>query len=261
MKTPSIGRNDPCPCGSGKKFKHCCLGKESGTSPAHGVTSASETLRNALKGQQFKSLEETQAFVTRHTQMQNQRPREEFHGLSPEQMHLLLNQPFNSPELVQLPELLDTQPTAPILTLFELLTNAIGEQGLKPTAKGNLPPLLPRGRSGLLGRGCLQGTHPFWQYQPRGRLLRPAYHPPGSRTGGPDPQIQRQVYSQPGLPPATGQGWLCSDLSQAVWGLCPTVQLGLPGRPCGVTLHPAVVFIHAVPACSLRQYLPTAYIL
>jgi len=22
-----IGRNDPCPCGSGKKYKHCCLGK------------------------------------------------------------------------------------------------------------------------------------------------------------------------------------------------------------------------------------------
>lgn len=22
---PKIGRNDPCPCGSGKKFKHCCL--------------------------------------------------------------------------------------------------------------------------------------------------------------------------------------------------------------------------------------------
>ena len=22
-----IGRNDPCPCGSGKKFKKCCLGK------------------------------------------------------------------------------------------------------------------------------------------------------------------------------------------------------------------------------------------
>ena len=21
---PKIGRNDPCPCGSGKKFKHCC---------------------------------------------------------------------------------------------------------------------------------------------------------------------------------------------------------------------------------------------
>jgi len=24
---PKIGRNAPCPCGSGRKFKHCCLGK------------------------------------------------------------------------------------------------------------------------------------------------------------------------------------------------------------------------------------------
>jgi hypothetical protein len=25
--SPKIGRNDPCPCGSGKKYKHCCLKK------------------------------------------------------------------------------------------------------------------------------------------------------------------------------------------------------------------------------------------
>ena len=24
-----IGRNDPCPCGSGKKYKHCCYEKDS----------------------------------------------------------------------------------------------------------------------------------------------------------------------------------------------------------------------------------------
>lgn len=24
--TPKIGRNDPCPCGSGRKYKHCCAG-------------------------------------------------------------------------------------------------------------------------------------------------------------------------------------------------------------------------------------------
>lgn len=24
---PRVGRNDPCPCGSGKKYKHCCLAK------------------------------------------------------------------------------------------------------------------------------------------------------------------------------------------------------------------------------------------
>jgi len=25
---PKPGRNDPCPCGSGKKYKHCCLAKD-----------------------------------------------------------------------------------------------------------------------------------------------------------------------------------------------------------------------------------------
>lgn len=25
---PKVGRNDACPCGSGKKYKKCCLGQE-----------------------------------------------------------------------------------------------------------------------------------------------------------------------------------------------------------------------------------------
>ena len=28
VKGAKVGRNDPCPCGSGKKYKHCCLGKD-----------------------------------------------------------------------------------------------------------------------------------------------------------------------------------------------------------------------------------------
>ena len=28
VRKVKVGRNDPCPCGSGKKYKHCCLGKE-----------------------------------------------------------------------------------------------------------------------------------------------------------------------------------------------------------------------------------------
>jgi SWIM/SEC-C metal-binding protein len=24
-ETPKVGRNDPCPCGSGKKYKKCCM--------------------------------------------------------------------------------------------------------------------------------------------------------------------------------------------------------------------------------------------
>ena len=139
MKTSGIGRNDPCPCGSGKKFKHCCLGKENSTASSHGAAGMSESLRKALEGRQFNSLEEAQAFLDQITQQQNRRQLDEFHGLSPEQMHQILNFPFASPGLVRFPEVLDANPVAPILTLFELLTDAIGEQGLKPTAKGNLP--------------------------------------------------------------------------------------------------------------------------
>ena len=28
QETPKIGRNSPCPCGSGKKYKKCCMGKD-----------------------------------------------------------------------------------------------------------------------------------------------------------------------------------------------------------------------------------------
>jgi preprotein translocase subunit SecA len=28
-----VGRNDPCPCGSGKKFKSCCMRKEAAADP------------------------------------------------------------------------------------------------------------------------------------------------------------------------------------------------------------------------------------
>ena len=35
----AIGRNDPCPCGSGKKYKRCCLGKDA---PAPGAWTTGE---------------------------------------------------------------------------------------------------------------------------------------------------------------------------------------------------------------------------
>jgi hypothetical protein len=43
------GRNDPCPCGSGKKYKHCCLRKETaGKSEAMGRDRAWDTMMNKL---------------------------------------------------------------------------------------------------------------------------------------------------------------------------------------------------------------------
>jgi hypothetical protein len=32
-----IGRNDPCPCGSGRKYKKCCLGKQAAPEPGSGL--------------------------------------------------------------------------------------------------------------------------------------------------------------------------------------------------------------------------------
>jgi hypothetical protein len=139
MKGPAVGRNDPCPCGSGKKFKHCCLGRDDTAVPSRSTADAFEALRKSLEGRHFNSQEEVQAFLEQHTQRQNRQPLDEFDGLSPEQMYRLLNFPFASPEVVRFPERLDTMPAAPILTLFGQLVDAIGEQGLKPTAKGNLP--------------------------------------------------------------------------------------------------------------------------
>ncbi|MBU2677487.1 MAG: SEC-C domain-containing protein [Gammaproteobacteria bacterium] len=139
MKNPAIGRNDPCPCGSGKKFRKCCLGRQEFKLSDGAAAEASADLRQAMEGMPFGSLTEAQAFVERHMQQRNQRPLDEFHGLSPEQMHRMLHFPFASPELAIFPDVLDTSPTAPIMTLFGMLVEAIGEKGLKPTAKGNLP--------------------------------------------------------------------------------------------------------------------------
>jgi tetratricopeptide (TPR) repeat protein len=43
-----VGRNDPCPCGSGKKYKKCCLLKAEATSEARRPESADERLRQRL---------------------------------------------------------------------------------------------------------------------------------------------------------------------------------------------------------------------
>ena len=134
-----IGRNDPCPCGSGIKYKNCCADKQETGRQQAGPGAVMGELKDLLKGQSFASLEEANAFISRHMQQRNQVSSDDFHGLSPEQMHRFLYFPFDTPQLVTFPEVLDVSPEAPILTLFNLLANAIGDQGLKPTATGNLP--------------------------------------------------------------------------------------------------------------------------
>ncbi|MDX1393100.1 MAG: SEC-C metal-binding domain-containing protein [Gemmatimonadota bacterium] len=42
----TIGRNDPCHCGSGRKYKHCCQG----TSPSAPTTTSSKAIMYVVGG-------------------------------------------------------------------------------------------------------------------------------------------------------------------------------------------------------------------
>lgn len=58
-----VGRNDPCPCGSGKKHKKCCYKEEAGASHVNqrGVGSASEQLMQAVTLHQAGKLDAAEA--------------------------------------------------------------------------------------------------------------------------------------------------------------------------------------------------------
>ncbi len=139
-----IGPNDLCPCGSGKKFQHCCANKLSADVHWAKLDDAMDEIRELLKGRSFASLEDANAFLGEYTQKRNRAPRDNFDGLSSEQMHRFLHFPFETPELVSFPSPLDIPPEAPILTLFNLLVEALGDQGVKATSTGNLPRKLCR---------------------------------------------------------------------------------------------------------------------
>ncbi|MDH3544377.1 MAG: SEC-C metal-binding domain-containing protein, partial [Desulfuromonadales bacterium] len=101
-------RNEPCPCGSGKKYKKCCLGQQEPASQTSSAVSAE--LQQAMAGHEFTSLEEAQAFADKIIEQRNQTPFDDFHGLSPEQMYHVLNFPFSAPHLVSFPEKLGRLP-------------------------------------------------------------------------------------------------------------------------------------------------------
>lgn len=49
------GRNDPCPCGSGKKYKRCCMAIKDAEAPA--TWSDGENTRVLLKGEKPSQIE------------------------------------------------------------------------------------------------------------------------------------------------------------------------------------------------------------
>ena len=96
-------------------------------------------LREAVDGLDFASVEELNATLSSHFAKKNAQPLEAFCGLSPEQMRYVLERPFEAPQIAEFVDPLAVDPDSPATLLFSMLVKAIGAEGLKPTAKGNLP--------------------------------------------------------------------------------------------------------------------------
>lgn len=140
---PPIGRNDPCPCGSGMKYKHCHgrIGSAGGQSALSG---ASQEIAAEMARHEFPSLEAAQRHLHEYVRIRNRTPLPEFNGLSPEEMAQLLYAPFDSPGVIVIPVVLDSEPTAEILDLFMFMAESLAGGGIKLTEKGNLPRALCR---------------------------------------------------------------------------------------------------------------------
>ena len=55
---PKIGRNDPCPCGSGKKYQRCCLPKDHKLEVAMSDSFIQRYVSSEYKKQQAQEKEE-----------------------------------------------------------------------------------------------------------------------------------------------------------------------------------------------------------
>ena len=126
------GRNDPCPCGSGKKYKNCCIDKDNkvipfpmdknfeenlkkyqdavenwdfnkdGPAPTfnefmgrpNAATSVISGMQKAMEGREFSSIDEANAFARQQMNKANTTPHDEFLGLSSSIMNDMLNHRF-----------------------------------------------------------------------------------------------------------------------------------------------------------------------
>jgi len=146
------GRNDPCPCGSGKKYKNCCLGK-SGFSDEPTVmemlgtpnlaTDALNDMRLIAGNREFKSAEEFLAFLDSYMAIKNSQPIADFAGLSPEDIHIMFTDRRKAIErLVTITGPISTEETRdiPVLRAAISLLRELERGPIRMTASGYLAP-------------------------------------------------------------------------------------------------------------------------
>jgi hypothetical protein len=127
-------RNDPCPCGSGNKYKKCCLLNDLPSLAAQ----TNAQLNAAMAGQDFESMTDMQAFLDQQvTQMNNECP-DEFNGLSPNQVHQLLNFPLEEQDLLGWQPTIDESVInqTPIMQLVQGIISLLHEAPIRATANG-----------------------------------------------------------------------------------------------------------------------------
>jgi len=140
-----LGRNDPCPCGSGLKYKRCCM--------SNGLKQHADVLddfEQVIAMNPNLTLDELNAVAQHKMNERNNQPREEFCGLSSNQMYNWLYAPFNELAGVSIstPEDLSTSPVMRYLALI-LDEAMLGDGSFKATSKGNLPTKLVKQASDL----------------------------------------------------------------------------------------------------------------
>lgn len=141
-----IGRNDPCPCGSGKKYKRCCM-----DSVSKQTTGIQDEIAQVVAMNPNLSLDELNLVLQNKVEQQNSQPIADFCGLSSTQMANWMYSPFDELEGVEI-RTPDDLSSSPVMMYLQLIIDVIESNGgsLKATAKGNLPVKVVKPASELL---------------------------------------------------------------------------------------------------------------
>lgn len=139
------GRNDPCPCGSGKKYKRCCM-----DDMAKQRAEVLDDIEHVLAMNPNLTLDEINAVAARHMEKRNSQPIDDFCGLSANQMQNWLYAPFSALKGVRISTPTDFS-GSPVMRYLEIIIEeAMSNNGrFKATSKGNLPTKLVNAASAL----------------------------------------------------------------------------------------------------------------
>ena len=146
-----IGRNDPCPCGSGKKYKHCCFNAAKQQS-----VEINDELSHILATNPSLTIEDLNVVAQHKMGDLNHRPIDDFCGLSPTLMSNWLYAPLNELDLINIQVPADLT-SSPVMQYLSLIIDEAMEQGgsFKLTPKGNLPTKIVKKASELLPKFSL----------------------------------------------------------------------------------------------------------